>query len=662
MRQTSLAALAAIVVLSDCQPARAPGPAAPRPHPLDPLTAAEYREVVGLLSTAGHVDSTSRYPIITLNVPAKAEVLSWVGGGSLPARRAEAVVQHRGQVYEATVDLGAKRVTGWTAIPGVESSVLLEEWTAAQQATLAHPEMVAGLGKRGITDLSKVFCAPFTMGFFDIPEDRGMRLLKVGCFDLRPSTNNVFAWPIEGLFAIVDLRQNRTVRVHDTGPVPFAAENHNFTEAAIGTLRDRLEPVTIALPSGGNVTMAGHEVRWQKWRFHYRVDRRQGPILSLVRYQDRDQERSILYEAAMAEMFVPYMDPDYGWYSRTYFDMGEYGVGLFLSSLHRDIDCPGSASFMTVTINDDRGAPVETPDAVCLFERNRGDPAWRHSEIVNSTYEGRPAVELVLRTAAQIGNYDYLIDWVFNQAGEIDVMIGATGINALKGVAATSMTSPTAAADTRYGTLVAPHLVSVNHDHLFNFRLDFDVDGPANRFRRDEYRPVRLPEDHPRRSIYQVFPVEPATDTDARFHVGPMPAKWRVLSATAKNAVGNPTSYEILPMGHFRQLLSDDDFSLKRASFTKHDFWVTPLAADERYASGKYVFQSQGDGGLEAWTANRRPIVDTDIVLWHTVGMHHLPRAEDVPVMPMVWSGFKLRPFDFFDRNPAIDLPAGFAR
>jgi primary-amine oxidase len=39
--------------------------------------------------------------------------------------------------------------------------------------------------------------------------------------------------------------------------------------------------------------------------------------------------------------------------------------------------------------------------------------------------------------------------------------------------------------------------------------------------------------------------------------------------------------------------------------------------------------------------------------------MHHLPRAEDLPVMPMVWSGFKLRPFNFFDRNPAVDLPTG---
>ena len=83
------------------------------------------------------------------------------------------------------------------------------------------------------------------MGYFNIPADRGMRLLKVGCFDLRKSTNNVFAWPIEGLYAIVDLKQNRTVRVYDSGPVPLAPNNLNFTEKDAGPLRDSLAPVQI---------------------------------------------------------------------------------------------------------------------------------------------------------------------------------------------------------------------------------------------------------------------------------------------------------------------------------------------------------------------------------------------------------------------------------
>ena len=630
--------------------------AAQTPHPLDPLAPADYGVVLELLRAAGHTDSSSRFPIITLAVPDKATVNGWRQGGAMPPRVAAAIVKQGPRVYQARVDLGARRVIEWKALVGKESPVLFEEWVAAQEATLAHPEMIAALAKRGITDRSKLFCAPFTMGYFDIAADRGMRLLKVGCFDLRPTENNIFAWPIEGLFAIVDLNRSRAVRIHDSGPVPIATGDHNFTEKAVGELRDPLRPFVTSRPSGDNITVDGQVVRWQRWSFHWRVDRRQGPIVSLVSYSDRGRDRSILYEAAMAEMFVPYMDPDYGWYSRTYFDMGEYGVGLFLSTLHKGVDCPADARYASITINDDKGSAIETPDAVCLFERATGSPAWRHSEVVNQSYEGRPAVELVFRTAAQIGNYDYLMDFVFNQAGEIDVVTGATGVNALKGVAATSMTSATAARDTRYGTLVAPNLVSVNHDHYFNFRLDFDVDGTANRFQRDVYQPVSLPASHPRRSIYRIVPSVPATETAARFNPGMTPEKYRILSATATNGVGNPTSYEIVPTHGYHQLLSEADYSLRRAGFTRYAFWVTPYQAEQRFAAGEYVFQSKGGDGLPAWTASGRSIRDTDLVVWHTVGMHHYPRAEDIPVMPTLWSGFKLRPFNFFDRNPALDL------
>jgi primary-amine oxidase len=243
-------------------------------------------------------------------------------------------------------------------------------------------------------------------------------------------------------------------------------------------------------------------------------------------------------------MFVPYMDADYGWYSRTYFDTGEYGAGTMATPLKPGVDCPATSAFLTATIGDDKGEPITTPNALCIFERDSGDPIWRHAEPLNQTYEGRPNVELVVRMAAAVGNYDYIFDWVFNDAAEIDVRVGATGIDGLKGVPSTRMTDATAAADTRYGTLVAPNLVAVNHDHYFNFRLDLDVDGPGNSFNQDRYRPVTLPAGSPRRSLYVVEPKIAANEKAAELSTGHEPSKFRVINESRTNAVGNAVSYE----------------------------------------------------------------------------------------------------------------------
>jgi primary-amine oxidase len=248
---------------------------------------------------------------------------------------------------------------------------------------------------------------------------------------------------------------------------------------------------------------------------------------------------------------------------------------------------------------------------------------------------------------------------VLNDAAEIEVRLGATGIDALKGVATKSMADAAAAEDAHYGTLVAPGLVAVNHDHFFNFRLDLDVDGQGNSLQRDVYALETLPADSPRRSVnvyrHDLLANEGGIDT------GHTTAKYRVVNAAKTNGVGNPVSYELLYANHARLQLAAEDWPTKRAGFLAHDLWVTPYDPAERYAGGDYIFASKAPGGLPVWAKQNRPVENQDIVVWANLGMHHEPRAEDMPVMPMIWHSFKLRPHNFFDRNPALDLPTNFA-
>jgi primary-amine oxidase len=62
----------------------------------------------------------------------------------------------------------------------------------------------------------------------------------------------------------------------------------------------------------------------------------------------------------------------------------------------------------------------------CLFERDPETAAWRHFE--DGEIYGRPTRQLVLRSAATIGNYDYIMDWRFDPDGTIEVAVGATGV------------------------------------------------------------------------------------------------------------------------------------------------------------------------------------------------------------------------------------------
>jgi primary-amine oxidase len=622
-------------------------------HPLDPLTADEIRVAAQVARADGRFAS-ARFASMLLNEPAKADVTAWQPGTTLP-RQARLVVLTPASVFELVIDLTARRLVSATERKGVEPSVMMSEFEAAK-IVLTHPEFRAALAKRGVTDPEKVFCSPFTAGYFAIPEHAGKRIVKVGCYDLRRTTTNIWGWPIERLYAVVDLRERKVLSVADAGVVPIADLEQNFTEAAAGPLRAARKPTVMAQPQGANAVINGNEIAWGNWRFHARVDGRVGTVISVARWQDGARLRSVLYQGYVSEMFVPYMDTDYGWYSRTYFDTGEYGAGTMATPLKPGIDCPATAAFLPTTFGDDKGEPITTPNALCIFERGTGDPIWRHAEPLNQTYEGRANVELVVRMAAAVGNYDYLFDWVFNDAAEIEARIGATGIDGLKGVATRRMGDATAATDTRYGTLVAPNLVAVNHDHYFNFRLDLDVDGSGNSFNQDIYRPVTLPADSPRRSIYVVEPRIASSEKAAELDTGHEPSKFRVMNESQTNEVGNAVSYEVLVANHAKLLLDPDDWPAKRAGFLQHDLWVTPYVPSERYAGGEYMFQSTGSDGLAVWTASDRPIRNQDIVVWVNIGMHHLTRAEDLPVMPTIWHSFKLRPHNFFNRNPAIDL------
>ena len=397
-------------------------------------------------------------------------------------------------------------------------------------------------------------------------------------------------------------------------------------------------PMRIEQPWGPGFRIKGGEVEWQNWKFHFRHEQRAGLVISTASWRQGDEWRPVLYQGHLAEIAKPLMPGS---------------------------DCPDHAVFANGLVSDGNGRPRDIPKAICLFEREAGDMAWRHH---SNEPDSRRKRDLVVRFAAVLGNYDYIFDWVFQQDGSIRVSIGATGIAETKSVAQASAEppEPSSSGDNgaskepadAYGRFVDKNVVAVNHDHYFNFRLDLDVDGPNNSFLLDRLAPKTLAPGLPRRSLWVREPSVANTENEAKLHMNmTSPALWRVVSSSRKNHVGYPTSFQLVSGMNTHTLLSADDYPRRRAGFIDHHLWVTPYRPQERYAAGEYPTLSEPGKGLPVWTKANRSIRNTDTVLWHTIGMHHMVRAEDWPIMPVLWHSFELRPFDFLDRNPALDLP-----
>ncbi len=640
-------------------------------HPMDPLTYEEHWIVVDVIRAAGHTDVETGYTLVTLQEPAKSEVLAWRPGEAFP-RRAFAILKKGAHTYEAVIDLHAQNLVSWQDIEGVQPTWLEGEMGKSGALAMENAEWKEAMARRGITDLTDIMCLGFPLGNFGRAPYRDRRMATVSCWDMHGARTFPWSRTIDGLAVMVDVDAGEVLDVIDEGAVPFPALDYRYDDEAIGPKRDVPGPISMEQPLGVGFELDGHVVHWQNWTFHHRVDPRVGPIISNVTYKDGGRDRSVLYQGHLSEIFVPYMDPGTPWYAFNFLDAGEYSAGGLVKPMTEGLDCPTNAVHFDALVAGDDGKPQSIPNALCIFERYAGDVAWRHWDSPGSI-ESRAKRDLVVRTIAVLGNYDYIFDWVFQQNGSIEVRTAATGISNVKAVAQQLATAAqdasgmndsdgageqAAARADAYGRFVAPNLVAVNHSHFFSYRLDLDVDGTSNSLEIDALEQVLLPDNHPRKSIWVVSPTVARREADAKRRIDlEHPAAWRIINPNIQNQVGYPVSYHLTPRSNITSLLVPEDYPRGRAGFIDNHLWVTPYEPTERYAAGMYPTLSERGEGLPKWTAANRSIADTDIVAWYTFGMHHVVRAEDFPVMSVTWQSFELRPFDFFDRNPAIDLP-----
>ncbi|KAE8888876.1 Histamine oxidase [Phytophthora fragariae] len=587
-------------------------------HPLDPLTAAEMQSMKQIVGEAGYAGPNFRYSYVMLREPDHKTLDGWKAGDDVPREVGVLVLDKSTNVArEMVVDVPAHKVVHNRQLnPATDGwgPILDEDYVAAGTITKTDPGYIAALARRGITDLSIVRHLPLSAGVFGYEEEVGRRMIRVLSFLASENTHSMFAHPIDGIVAHVDLTSKRVIRLVDTGYNHVPMESGDYLDPELsGPMRTDMKPLRITQPEGASFTVKNHVLRWQNWQVRIGFNGREGLTLHDVSFADRP----ILHRAAISEMVVPYGEPQPTHEWQNYFDAGEYQFGRLANCLVLSCDCLGKIQYLDATVADDFGEPVLLPNAICIHEEDFGT-LWKHTD-------------------------------VFTNKGTIELECKATGIVFSSG-------RPEGEYD--FATEMAPRLGAPCHQHLFSARLDVAIDG--NKCHVDELEVRRLPisPENPVGNAFKRVATRLQRESDAQREAdNKLGRAWLIASSEKVNRLGRPMGYVLYPEGAPLLLAADDSSINKRAQYATKHLWVTQYARDEMWAAGYTPNQHPGHAGLPAYAKANRSVDGEDIVVWHTFGLTHFPRVEDWPIMPVDYAGFSFRPDGFFDRNPTLDVP-----
>ncbi len=632
-------------------------------HPLDPLTETEVNQTTAILASSGRITPKTRIMAYSPQEPPKNDVLVYQPGQAFNRDINVVMRDHeRRLTIEAVVSLTAEKVASWRERSDVQPALTYPEVFTAMEVAKKDPRLQEALAKRGITDLESVVLFPWTAGN-RTPEDDAKqgRLIRMQATVSRGQEDNYYARPVEGLVVTIELDSEQVVQIEDHGVVPLPTHSGNYTATGITSPdnvpsfpngpRTDLKSISITQPEGVSFVVEGHQVTWQKWRFRVGFTPREGLVLHLVDYFDQQRWRPILYRAALSEMYVPYGDASPTHNFKNVFDAGEVGIGVLANSLELGCDCLGEIHYFDAVVNDAEGQAATLKNAICMHEEDYS-LLWKHleyNEDGSTRAEVRRSRRLVISSISTVGNYEYGFYWYLYQDGTIQYEIKLTGI--IAPAAITPGEKPIS------GTLVAPGLYGPNHQHYFNIRLDWMVDGPKNSAIEVNCEPLPMGPDNPWGNAWVARETVLATEAEAQRSIEPRTARyWKIVNPERLNALGQQVGYKLVPGANTFPFAHEGSYQWNRGGFIRNHFWATAYDPQERYAAGDYPNQQQGGDGLPQYVQQNRPLAKSDLVVWYTFGSNHVVRPEDWPVMPVDMLGFMLKPAGFFVGNPGLDV------
>jgi primary-amine oxidase len=627
--------------------APAPAPTTAAPHPLDPLSPAELRRVVAAIRADAAFGAAVLFETIELMEPEKAALAAWPAESVPRIARANLFRAREAGVWRLLVSLDEGKVVQAEHRPKARPLMQIEQFLEVEGIVRSDPAFIEACRKRGIEDMEQVCIDPWSAGNFGVPGEEGRNLLHTFAWLRLREHENFYAHPIEGLNAVVDLREGVVLRVDDRGAVPTPMTEVNYDHQFVTETRDPYKPLDVVQPEGVSFTMDGNLLSWDRWSLRIGFNAREALTLHDIRYDGRP----IVHRASLVEMVVPYGSPENGHFRKNVFDVGEYGLGKLANSLKLGCDCLGTIQYLDAHLGTMTGGVMTIENAICIHEEDAG-LLWKHWDFRTNRTEVRRARKLVVSCICTVGNYEYALYWHLHTDGAIQFEVKATGII---NTAACIPGQPG-----KYAREVSPGVVGQIHQHIFCARMEMAVDGAGNSVVEcNTYAEEEGPQ-NPYGNAFFETETTLRTELEACRRTEPATMRyWKVVNPNSRNHVGGAVGYKLEPSHTVTPFVRENSPSGRRAAFTRNHLWVTAFHPDERYPAGEYMNHSDGHDDLSELVRQDRPIENADLVVWHTFGLHHPVRLEDFPVQPCISTGFRLMPSGFFDRNPGIDLAPG---
>ncbi|PSR88684.1 copper amine oxidase [Coniella lustricola] len=656
-------------------------------HPLGPLTKSEISQATALIKSQWPEGTKFQFKIVTLLEAPKDELVLYLeaeraGRTPKPIDRKATVVyylRNTDKLHEAVANLTKNKVESNARLgPFIHAPGDAEEIVAIEKSMLEDEGVKAAIAKLQLPAGTVVVADPWIYGSDGVHEGEfsdHKRLMQCFLYMRDPNNSSAedgchYAFPLP-ISPVVDCVDHKVIRIDIMptgldgtvkplkawqGPVP---PNEYVPEAQPGGLRKDLKPLQVAQPEGASFSVSsfselGKTIKWQKWDFKVGFNQREGMILYDVHYDGRP----LFHRLSLSDMAIPYGDPRHPFHKKQAFDLGDVGAGATANNLSLGCDCLGSIYYISGVLADDEGRPTDFPNVICIHEQDSG-LLWKHTN-----YRTNRAVvvrnrELVLQSILTVSNYEYILAWNFNLAGDITYEVRATGILSTQPLDLDLTTTKHP-----YGTVVHPGVLGGYHQHFFSLRIDPMVGGRGNQsvVYEEAHALPRDPKINPHGVGYTTTTTPITTSGGYDLDVASN-RTFKMVNTGVRNAINNACVGYKIHVPPMQTMLADaESYHHKRAEFADHNIYVTKYAENELFAGGYYTNQSRGGTGVRSW-ANRKDRIGRENggeepVVWVQFGINHIPRIEDFPVMPMEMLKVTLRPVNFFDRNPALDVPS----